>query len=120
MLTVQIKMANGKDVIPVSIDDLRMAIDHCKYALYVRHRITLIHRFAVNMANSREVTFFEVDLKGGKGRNDVDGPLFRIGQHLRGISLYLLKHHPELEKYKVGTRLFSYTIYTGEEEENYV
>ena len=40
---------------------------------------------------------------------------FNPGRRLRGISAHMLKNNPELHKYRIGTRLFLYTLYTIKE-----
>lgn len=83
-------------------EEIKEACEHAKWNLY-RYKMYL---HTPKIAENMEV-YVELDCHN---ENDIGN----VGNHLRGISLYLLKHYPFMQKLKVGKRL----LYFYEKEKN--
>lgn len=83
-----------------AIQDIREATSHAGLNLYSRFDVQLQYP----MPKGNQVV---VEIK----IPDTIVDTFSIGNHLRGISSYLLKKYPKYEKYVVGKRLLSYYDY---------
>lgn len=81
-------------------DHILEAIDFAGRNLYARHGI---HILDVNVGDIYD-TVLTVSVP-----DDISDS-FSVGNHLRGISQYLLKNHPEYKDFLVGKRLLSYKV----------
>ena len=83
------------------IDILKEAITSTNGNLYYRHRCLVEVNEEETIVDSNVVvlTFYE----------PAEAPVFTLGNHLRGISVYVNKNYPEVaSKFKSGTRIFYY------------
>lgn len=81
-------------------DHILEAIDFAGRNLYARHGI---HILDVNVGDIYD-TVLTVSVP-----DDISDS-FSVGNHLRGISQYLLKNYPEYKDFLVGKRLLSYKV----------
>lgn len=81
-------------------DDILEAIDFASRNLYAKHGI---HILDVNVGDIYD-TVLTVSVP-----DDISDS-FSVGNHLRGISQYLLKNYPEYKDFLVGKRLLSYKV----------
>lgn len=81
-------------------DHILEAIDFAGRNLYAKHGI---HILDVNVGDIYD-TVLTVSVP------DDISDMFSVGNHLRGISQYLLKNYPEYKDFLVGKRLLSYKV----------
>ena len=80
------------------IDDLCEAVEHAKWNLHTRHHIEI--------QPPRKVGD---NVLIGISIPDMFPGIFRVGNHLRGVSKYLLRTYPErYSNFRIGTRLLYY------------
>lgn len=78
--------------------DICEAVNYAQHNLYVRHRIRLHAPY-----QSNNLVFLKMEIPDESCEN------FNPGNHLRGMSKYLLKKHSDFYKnYRVGNRLLHY------------
>lgn len=82
--------------------DIMAALKHASHNLYSRHKIDMI--IPIREIDNKVVIILDGDMDAS----------FNIGNHLRGISMYLLKHcdYP-YEQHKIGSRLLYYRDITA-------
>ena len=96
---VMIEFANPRIKVKDHLSDINKAIDHAKFNLYCRHHIRL------NLLTISQIdkVVIEMEIPEEAIEN------FSIGNHLRGISKYLLKEYGNYYKnFTMGKRLFYY------------
>lgn len=81
------------------LPDINEAVEHASHNLYVRHKVKI--KMPLIVRDGRVIIKMEVP--------DEKAEKFSPGNHLRGISGYLLKKRPDYyEKFRIGKRLMSY------------
>lgn len=94
--TVIIFFRDPKVLMAEHLDKINEAVDHAEHNLYARHNVKINGRGLYGNG-------YAIDLDIS---SDSD---FNIGQHLRGLSLYLLKKYSSIySPMKYGTSLFTY------------
>lgn len=94
--TILIHFANPRIRAVDHFSDICEAADHAHYNLYIRHKVRLYAPY-----QSDNNVFIKMEIPDESCEN------FNPGNHLRGISAYLIKKHGDAyRKYRVGNRLF--------------
>ena len=99
-VTVYITFAKPCYDVKDYFDQFAEAVNWANFVLFTRHRI-IVHEPSIADRNMYEVSIEVPDTIES----------FESGRHLRGIASYLLKYYPDkFERFKSGTRLFTYYI----------
>lgn len=96
--SIFIEFANPKIKAVDHILDILEAADYAQFNLYVRHKIRLQKPYVLD-----DRVILEMDIPENLGET------INYGNHLRGISIYLLKNRGDFyKKYRIGNRLLYY------------
>ena len=100
---IQIEFADLRIRAIDHIQDIRKAAEYAGLNLYSRHEVQLQYP----MPTAEDTVVVEIKIP------DKDADSFRVGNHLRGISQYLLKKNGDYyQQYLVGNRLLNYLVVT--------
>jgi len=106
---IQIEFANPKMKAINAIQDIRKGVEAASLNLYSRHNVQL--QYPMPYGDDKVV----VEIKIPEDRVES----FSIGNHLRGISAYMLKYcGGKYGEYVVGKRLLNYVELSGGEMNN--
>ena len=96
-MLVQIEFASPKILAKDRLDDSLEAVVHSNRNLYYKHNVFVSLPFVKN-----DKVFVNLNIPTALSEN------FRVGNHLRGISSYLLREK-DYKQYRIGTRLLFFT-----------
>ena len=94
---IQIEFASPKILAKDRLNDISEAVSHSNRNLYYKHNVFISSPFVKN-----DKVFVNLNIPTALSES------FNVGNHLRGISLYLLREK-DYKQYRVGTRLLFFT-----------